>query len=55
MSNGDNIREDRRRLIELQHVSDLAEYNVNVQWSLESFKAGNLAGREALKAITFIN
>jgi hypothetical protein len=39
----------------LQHASDLAEYNTNVQLAVESFKAGNLAGREALKAIIFVN
>jgi hypothetical protein len=51
----DNIREDLRQSIALQHATDLAGYNADLQRSLESFKAGNLAGRDALKGITLIN
>jgi hypothetical protein len=51
----DDSRDDLRQSIALQHATDLAEYNADLQQSLESFKAGNLAGRDALKGITLIN
>lgn len=48
-------REEALRIADLQHRSDLAEYEADVQRSLESFKAGNASGLEAIKASTLIN
>jgi len=56
MSNGNQLDpEGIRHAVSMQQAADLAEYNADVQTSLETFKAGNLAGREALKAVALVN
>src|SRR5438128_5691304 len=49
---------DRREAFEIateEHKSALAEYAADTERALESVRAGNASGREALRAITLIN
>jgi hypothetical protein len=56
MSNDDpNQREVDFRRWQMQHESDLAEYNADNQKLSDAFRSGNASGREAIRAVTLLN